>query len=174
LKSNLWLTAATWALVFLVIGTAQSGQWALMTFANKFAFEDCNVDIVLLDLRRPDKSIATDSEGTGLQLFMWIDVQNISDRAESFIPKDDLKLVVGGDTFSDISPEGHHLKDTEIEPGTTQLRAGLFYIPKLFFKDPLIIRAKNHDIVVHVLKLARPLPQGRVLYAGPEEFRWSL
>jgi hypothetical protein len=169
MKATRWLAAATWASVFFLVGTAHAAHWALMTFTNKFEFGDCNVDIVLLDLRRPDKSIVTGYEGTVFQLFMWIDVQNTSDQGESFIPKDDLKVVVGGSSFSDISSEGQHLKDTEIVPGTTQLRAGLFYIPRALVKDPLIIRAKNHDILVHVLKLGRVLPQNYVLYVGPED-----
>lgn len=169
-KSNPWLTAALSASVFFVVGTAQAGQWVLMTFVKSFAFDDCTVNIGLLDLRRLDKSIATGHEGTVFQLFMWIDVENTSDRAETFISRDDLKVIVGGDSFSDISSQDHHLKDlTEIEPGTTQLRAGLFYIPKALVNDPLIIRAKNHDIKVHVFKLGRSLPQGCVLYGGPED-----
>jgi hypothetical protein len=167
MKSRSRLASALLAAALFWGGTAQGGQWLLMTLGNKFAFADSIINVDAMDLGILSKSVVTGYDGTVYQLVVWIDVQNISDHAETFIPREDLKVVVGGASFSDTATANDPKYLAEIEPATTQERAGVFYIPKAVLKDGFIIRAKNDDIKVSVIKVGKVLPFG-VFYRSPE------
>jgi hypothetical protein len=160
------------ALASLSLSTSCAAKQVILTTkGNTFDFDDWhfNIGFINLDLIKEPTKSSTGYEEPLLQFILYINVENASSVSKTFIPQDDLQVIAGGHSFSDIVSRDYPLAYLkEIAPGMTEMRGGEYRIPKALLKDSLIIRAKDHDIKVSVSQLGRILPFG-VSYGGPEE-----
>jgi hypothetical protein len=169
MKSKIWVTAVALAALCFFDGNVQARRLILTTLGNQFAFDDWKINIDILNINAPEKG---SDDVTDCVFVVYFDVQNNGLHADTFNPHEDLRVIAGGHVFSDINAmkDDYYPSLREIQPGMTQIRQGAYLIPRSFFKDILIIRAKNHDIKVKVSPLGSYLPYGSS-YVGPEETR---
>jgi hypothetical protein len=100
-------------------------------------------------------------------VFLRFTVTNSSHEGESFIPQNDLKIILGDNVFdaADIDPHFEYVDN--IEPTLSRQRECYFELPKALVKDRFVIRFNAHALFVQPVNLSVSVFEttGSYLYA---------
>jgi hypothetical protein len=137
------LTAALTMTISAVAATSYANSFLLTPSQTQLAWQGWNITISHLAFSKTIKQghgepLVADSDSA----FVYLDVtvKNASHGGQSFVPRNDVKIIIGDDAFDAEDIDANYDYGKNIEPTLAKRRECYFELPKALVKDAFLLR----------------------------------